>query len=107
MSQSEPEGMSEFHKLINRKAKAFTEQVEHIELNATEEDADTIIKSIRFMAYAKGFEDCAAHLLQTCETWCEEKTDDKIVVLMFGVLVLSIIGVQGADFLLKKYLPRD
>lgn len=30
----------------------------------------------------------------------------KVVVLMFGVLVLSIIGVQGADFLFKQYLPK-
>lgn len=30
----------------------------------------------------------------------------KVVILMFGILVLTIIGVQGAEFLFKQYLPR-
>lgn len=30
----------------------------------------------------------------------------KVVVIMFSILVLSIIGVQGANFVFKQYLPK-
>lgn len=30
----------------------------------------------------------------------------RVVILMFGILILSIVGVQGADFVFKQYLPK-
>lgn len=38
-------------------ANKFCDETQHVELNATDADADTIIRNIRFMAYASGWSD--------------------------------------------------
>lgn len=50
-----PDGMSELSKAANKAAREFSTETEHVQLNATDVDADVIIAQIRFMAFACGF----------------------------------------------------
>lgn len=43
--------------MANEAANRFVETTQHVALNADEEDAETIIRNMRFMAYSIGFED--------------------------------------------------
>ena len=48
----------------NRAANKFVDETQHVALNADTEDAETIIRNMRFMAYGIGFDDGALALLE-------------------------------------------
>lgn len=53
--------------LSNERGNQFVETTEHVALNADEEDAETIIRNMRFMAYAIGFEEGYREALKTTQ----------------------------------------